>query len=982
MKRRFMAIALIFMLCFSLIPVEAKANSISAVPNKVPAFPGAEGGGMYTTGGRGGEVYEVTNLNDEGPGSLREGISQPNRIIVFRVSGNIGLKSSLEFNQPNITIAGQTAPGDGICIQNYDTIINADNIIIRYIRFRPSDAMRREQDAFTARYHKNLVIDHCTFTWSVDEVCSVYQMQDTTVQWSIMANSLALSEHSKGRHGYGGIDGGQNTTFHHNIIANNVSRNLALSNDLIHDHINNVVYNWGGNSGYGGNPASKVNVINNYYKYGPDTIRKVRNRIYSPSDGGNWYVNGNFVEGYSEITADNWNGGVQPYDQVSAEHMVKLEQPYPLENVPAIESAEVAYESVLANAGAVLPKRDPLDAKLVNDIKNNTGRVINSSIEEGGWPELQSVIAPLDNDHDGMPDEWEKNHGLDPNNAEDRNGDYNGNGYTNVEKYINSITTNGSLNPEVTITSPSVHQMLQSHSDVIIHAEASDKDGSISKVEFWKDNEKLGESENAPYDFVWRNVPEGTYYLTAKAVDNTRTSTFSSVIIVHVNDNGSILPWISQDIGDVSLVGSASKRDNTYSIKGTGAIGGQSDAFQYMYQSLQGNGSMIVQLDAISKLNNDCIAGIMLRNQLTPQSSFVAISYDYQKGGQSIQFLYRDAQGNNTKSSFVEFDKIPCWLKLTRNNNTFIAYYSEDGGAWTQVGCIDIPMEANIYAGVAVDSNKEDNETIYYNDAKFSYMDLVQYNAHEMPVVDFDDTKETYTTGEKIIVTVNAETKDADITKVELYVEGKKYAEMNKAPFSFSINGINSGTFKLTAVVSDSQGAQTVKDFALTINTSAFMLDYPAASVVGGRDNTNKITAYTLNPAYVATQIQTLFCKYETQIDSKYFKDYKNYIGRPGNEKSTDPYIEKVNLPVGSYTLYYIGQNSKDINMTLTDSAGHTVTASRIKEASYLDCENKLTLNEITFEVKEAITGGKMTFTNSPEAWLPDLYAIKIVKIH
>lgn len=427
------------------------------------AFPGAEGFGRFTTGGRGGAVYEVTNLNDSGAGSFRDAVTKTGaRTIVFRVSGTITLLSELRIKNGNLTIAGQTAPGDGIAIKNNAVVIEADNIIIRYMRFRLGDEAQVENDAIWGRNRQNIIIDHCSLSWAVDETGSFYDNKNFTLQWCILSESLYRSVHNKGDHGYGGIWGGQGATFHHNLLAHHSNRNPRFNGarysnrpDLEYvDFRNNVIYNWGSNSAYGGERGNH-NIVNNYYKYGPATTSSSkRNRILdanAPSEAelGKWYINGNYVFGYPATTADNWNGGVQNVSYTDWQTKIRVNEPFAFAPVRT-QTAEEAFLSVLDSAGAILPKRDAVDARVVNEARTGTatyggaygaGRgIIDTQATVGGWPTLNSAPAPDDTDKDGMPDAWELANGLNPNDASDRNGDFNGNGYTNLEKYLNSLT--------------------------------------------------------------------------------------------------------------------------------------------------------------------------------------------------------------------------------------------------------------------------------------------------------------------------------------------------------------------------------------------------------------------------------------------------------------------------------------------------------------------------------------------------------------
>jgi pectin methylesterase-like acyl-CoA thioesterase len=458
------------------------------------AFPGAEGGGRFATGGRGGTVYEVTNLNDTGAGSLRDGISQPNRTIIFRVSGVIHLASKLSITKNNITIAGQTAPGDGICLTGYTVNIRASNIIIRHIRCRLSDVNDVEDDAmnsFSGDY-QNIIIDHCSLGWSVDETGTFYGIKNFTLQWCLLAESLYHSVHDKGNHGYGGIWGGENASFHHNLLAHHTSRNPRFCGsrfsgrpDLeIVDFRNNVLYNWGnGNSAYGGE-GGHYNMVNNYYKPGPATpgntttsgTSNKRNRIlnytsyYAGTDaaiypdtvwGGKFYIDGNYVAGYPDVTADNWTKGVQKDSYAKAATlMAAARQSSPFAVAPVTtQTAEEAYTSVLQHVGATLPHRDAIDERIISEVSTGTATyegstyaaingtgishpsgIIDTQADAGGLPVYTTVTPPVDTDHDGMPDAWETSHSLNPANAND--GPLPGTeGYTNLENYLNAIAS-------------------------------------------------------------------------------------------------------------------------------------------------------------------------------------------------------------------------------------------------------------------------------------------------------------------------------------------------------------------------------------------------------------------------------------------------------------------------------------------------------------------------------------------------------------
>ena len=446
--------------------------TLLAQTDRTLAFPSAEGYGKYAQGGRGGTVYEVTNLNDSGEGSLRAAVeAEGPRTVVFRISGTILLKSTMRIRHPYLTIAGQTAPGDGICLRGYPLSIDADNVIIRYIRVRLGDETGVEADAISSRFHKDIILDHVSASWSIDETMSIYHCENVTVQWSMITESLYASSHTKGAHGFGGIWGGNHCTYHHNLIADHSSRNPRFCGGaMATDYRNNVIYNWGYNSCYGGGGSeakrpqfsfTTINMVANYYKPGPatepgDVSRRLANPSWQNGNFGRWYIADNVMEGDPEVTADNWKG-VHPNDPAhSVIDSLRLYRPWPSMPIEQ-QTAEEAYTLVLEQAGASL-HRDEADQRIVGDVKTGTATcegaqykqkrpvkdeavktgIIDSPQDVGGWPELKSRKAPKDSDHDGMPDKWEKVHGLDPKNPSDRNA-VSPDGYTWLEVYLDEL---------------------------------------------------------------------------------------------------------------------------------------------------------------------------------------------------------------------------------------------------------------------------------------------------------------------------------------------------------------------------------------------------------------------------------------------------------------------------------------------------------------------------------------------------------------
>ncbi len=537
---------------------------------QTPAFPGAEGDGMFTTGGRGGKILYVTSLADDGStGTLRWAINQSGaRIIMFKVAGLIPLTSELRIKNANLTIAGQSAPGDGICIKNYPVVVQASNVIIRFMRFRMGDEAAEAAaaagntsyswdgaDAIWGRDQSDIILDHCSMSWNIDECTSFYDNKNFTMQWCVMAESMRNSVHSKGAHGYGGIWGGEPATYHHNILAFHDSRNPRFcgsrytnspATELV-NFTNNVVYNWGGNSGYAGEGGS-YNMINNYYRSRTGSTGSVSYRIFSPNaDGGTnaqpagvwgtFYLNGNVMHNTPSVTANNWLG-FQP-NSLGTKSITDLEATTPFSSAfITTQTAEEAYQSVTSYAGASL-KRDAVDTRVINNIltgtvsctagsNGSTNGFIDSQKDVGGWPDytFNPDSVPTDTDGDGMPDSWETAHSLNPASAADGTTTTLDGNYTNVEVYLNglvkSITDNqtgesASGTHDVSLSAFSMYPNPVNNEDITIKASEN-----ITKVEVYSiSGMKVAEIKPATFEvsFSSEHMTPGMYIINTTLSD-------------------------------------------------------------------------------------------------------------------------------------------------------------------------------------------------------------------------------------------------------------------------------------------------------------------------------------------------------------------------------------------------------------------------------------------------------------------------------
>lgn len=474
------------------IPWAAKPSDLPQAA--IPAFPGAEGGGKFSFGGRGGRVLVVTNLNDSGPGSFRWACEEGGaRIIVFNISGIILLKSPISIRAPYVTIAGQSAPGDGVCIAGESVLIDTHDVVVRFMRFRRgATEVTRRDDALGGNGVGNIIIDHVSASWGLDENMSMYRhvydrggkeeklpTVNITIQNSIFSEALDAYNHA-----FGSTIGGLNSLFTRNLWANNISRNPSVGMYGDFNFVNNVVFNWWNRSGDGGDHKSFYNFINNYYKPGPITPlnEPIRYRILKPESGrdsankhnfGKAYVTGNIIEGNEKVTANNWDGGVQPEgkDVEALLKNIRSDKPIQLAQVTMVDTKS-AYEYVLKNVGATLPRRDAVDKRIIEEVRTGkityasdakpfAGRFIKRRLpadsykdgiithpsQVGGYPQYTGTPYK-DSDQDGMPDGYEKKNGLNPKHAADAMA-ITKNGYTNIEVYLNSLVDIDTVRPQV-----------------------------------------------------------------------------------------------------------------------------------------------------------------------------------------------------------------------------------------------------------------------------------------------------------------------------------------------------------------------------------------------------------------------------------------------------------------------------------------------------------------------------------------------------
>ncbi len=713
-------------------------NSVEV--SKVIAFPGAEGGGMYSLGARGAledgqkmEVYHVTNLNDSGEGSFRDAVSKGNRIVVFDVSGYIDLERNVNVDKGNMTILGQTAPGDGICFRGNNVKITGKNVIVRYLRFRVGDKDKNGNDTIAqdglavSDNSENVIIDHCSVSWGTDENLASYAVKDVTIQWSIVSEALNQSVHDKGEHSYAAIWGGVNLSVHHNIIATHKSRNpkigtsetVAMTNGYTDDKTlvdirNNIFYNWGDKAGYGAENGAEVNIINNWYKPGPATPAGKRARIfeysggnkYQPSWSGKVFAEGNHIDvdanDPDKATADIVNkNNYQPelktgvYPESSSLTYINLTEPnltyfneYPINT----QTAQEAYSDVLADAGARLPKLDIVDQRIISNVTNRTaptgakGSVglldspmdgvsedEKANYDDRGYPKWTSETrtADFDSDGDGIADTWEDKMGLDKKNKNDSL-NIGPNGYTWLEIYVEEELTKSSKD---SAELPSITLDVSEDYETITY----NCDKAVSEIEVYCNDKlvkKLGSANAGEGSAKLSDLPWGENYITLKAYNSKGEYSFSNTKVVYILGEGeAIEDWIAE--------GNAVFDGNSFTL----AAFGEDSKVALSKGELDTDFDFVAEIEKISNLMNNAETGVIILGSNGKTVDLFKVYKDYK---QIIQI--RDGE-----NSPVNVDSIPLaddynMLKISRANGKIGFYAAISPSNWILVQEFDASL--------------------------------------------------------------------------------------------------------------------------------------------------------------------------------------------------------------------------------------------------------------------------------------------------
>ena len=955
-------------------------SEVSAA-NTLPAFPGAEGGGRYATGGRDGQVVHVTNLNDSGSGSFRDAVGTSNRIVVFDVGGTITLKSDVVV-KGNVTILGQTAPGGaGITLKNGKIGMGGDNIIVRYISSRPGEKGSGDYDAWGGSNGSNSIIDHCSIGWANDEQFGLYSNNmNQTVQYTIIGPSDCVSYHSKGAHGFGVMFGKGENSWHHNLICHSLSRNFRgkVVGTYAMDFVNNVIYDWGSQTAYG--TFGHENYVNNYLKAGPSTkggYNFINISSGTAPENYKFYLTGNKMVNpdnsvMSKQTNNNWSGfnfGSAGYDEA----YYRSNSHYPI-NVNGVnvsvaqnpESADAAYSNVLAYAGSGInaASRPKIDKQVIEETRTGTGSltggrdfstVTDSAVldaitkygikhmDYNSYYPSSSSKQIVDSDNDGMPDSWETARGLNPNSASDATGDYQGKGYNNIEYYSHDLTIDSfpkgtvTLSPELTPTAtpkPTAAPILN---------------GNLIKSLTIKD------AANAADWSIQNNLQTGD------VIYGDRANTFTNV-----SNYLKGAEWIRMACDSKNL---------------------QSDVAEFTAGS-----AITVYIGLDTRVSNlpSWLSGWTANDYILQASNDVTYKIyqkNFNQGDKVTLGTNGPPSGVVMYTAFVKQAVTPTPEPAPVTGDvTYIAEDFANGRQNEQSGTFTLKPS---YAGTGIQDLFSSDGTTIDNEYVKGYKDFI------------GNSGSSSTKGDPYVSGVNL---SAGTYTMYYLGSNNRGITMNLASGSGTVA---SETRTQTPVVITEDGSvrelwlsaitftlpQDLTEGSLTFtNSSTWLpdlyavkfvkqLSYIAEDFSKGRQNEQAGT-FAISDDFIGTEVQYMFCSNGTTIDNEYVKGYKNFIGNPNASNTLgDPYVDGINLSAGTHTVYFIGAYNRGITMSLSDGSGVVATAERTESPVTLTpagAEKELQLSKITFTLPQDLTNGTLTFTNL-STWLPDLYAVKIV---
>ena len=955
-------------------------SEVSAA-NTLPAFPGAEGGGMYATGGRGGQVVHVTNLNDSGSGSFRDAVGTSNRIVVFDVGGTITLKSDVVV-KGNVTILGQTAPGGaGITLKNGKIGMGGDNIIVRYISSRPGEKGSGDYDAWGGSNGSNSIIDHCSIGWANDEQFGLYSNNmNQTVQYTIIGPSDCVSYHSKGAHGFGVMFGKGENSWHHNLICHSLSRNFRgkVVGTYAMDFVNNVIYDWGSQTAYG--TFGHENYVNNYLKAGPSTkggYNFINISSGTAPENYKFYLTGNKMVNpdnsvMSKQTNNNWSGfnfGSAGYDEA----YYRSNSHYPI-NVNGVnvsvaqnpESADAAYSNVLAYAGSGInaASRPKIDKQVIEETRTGTGSltggrdfstVTDSAVldaitkygikhmDYNSYYPSSSSKQIVDSDNDGMPDSWETARGLNPNSASDATGDYQGKGYNNIEYYSHDLTIDSfpkgtvTLSPELTPTAtpkPTAAPILN---------------GNLIKSLTIKD------AANAADWSIQNNLQTGD------VIYGDRANTFTNV-----SNYLKGAEWIRMACDSKNL---------------------QSDVAEFTAGS-----AITVYIGLDTRVSNlpSWLSGWTANDYILQASNDVTYKIyqkNFNQGDKVTLGTNGPPSGVVMYTAFVKQAVTPTPEPAPVTGDvTYIAEDFANGRQNEQSGTFTLKPS---YAGTGIQDLFSSDGTTIDNEYVKGYKDFI------------GNSSSSSTKGDPYVSGVNL---SAGTYTMYYLGSNNRGITMNLASGSGTV--VSEARTQTPVVITEDGSARELWLSAITFtlpqdltegsltftNSSTWLpdlyavkfvkqLSYIAEDFSKGRQNEQAGT-FAISDDFIGTEVQYMFCSNGTTIDNEYVKGYKNFIGNPNASNTLgDPYVDGINLSAGTHTVYFIGAYNRGITMSLSDGSGVVATAERTESPVTLTpagAEKELQLSKITFTLSQDLTNGTLTFTNL-STWLPDLYAVKIV---